>query len=99
MASKVVGDVIQALARAKRDLVKEAQKISAEIEKIDAFISGRVKGVRKRVSAVTGSKPKGKRGGKRRISAAGRARIAAAQRRRWAKVRAAKKGSKAKAKA
>jgi hypothetical protein len=101
MASKVVGDVIQALARAKRDLVKEAQRISAEIEKIDAFISGRVKSVRRRVSAVTGSKPKakGKRGGKRRISAEGRARIAAAQRKRWAKVRASKKGSKASAKA
>ncbi len=95
MASKVVDNVMQALARAKRDLVNEAQKISDEIAKIDAFLMGRVRGVRRRVSAATKRKTKGKRGGKRRISAAGRARIAAAQRRRWAKVRAAKKGSKA----
>jgi len=95
MASKVVDNVMQALARAKRDLVKEAQKISDEIGKIDAFLMGRVRGARRRVTAATKGKTKGKRGGKRRISAAGRARIAAAQRRRWAKVRASKKGSKA----
>ncbi len=95
MARKVVDNVMQALARARRDLVKEARKIGDEIAKIDTFLRGRVRGGRKRVAAAT----KTRRGGKRRISAAGRARIAAAQRRRWAKVRAAKKGSKAKAKA
>jgi len=95
MARKLVDNVMQALARARRDLVKEARKIADEISKIDTFLRGRVRGARKRVASAT----KSKRGGKRRISAAGRARIAAAQRRRWAKVRAAKKGSKAKAKA
>ena len=95
MARNVVDNVMQALAKAKRDLVKEAQKIADDIGKIDAFLHVRGKGVRRRMAAAAkGSK----RGGKRRISAAGRARIAAAQRRRWAKVRAAKK-AKASAKA
>ena len=97
MAHKVVDDIMHALAKAKRDLVKEAQKISHEVAKIDAFLSGRVWGTRKRQAKA--AKPAGrKRGGKRRISAEGRARIAAAQRKRWAKVRAGKKASKGAAK-
>ena len=85
MAKSIMDDLKSALKKARKELQKDAKRISDEISRIDTILR----------SAV-GRKPRGKkrtqakkmRGGKRHISAAGRARIAAAQRKRWAKIRA-----------
>jgi hypothetical protein len=89
MPKNVLGSVLGALSKAKRQLEMEARKIADQIAQIDSVLGSTAKGGRAKAAA------RKKRGGKRRISAAGRARIAAAQRKRWAKVRAAKKAQKA----
>ncbi len=92
MPKNVLGSVLGALSKAKRQLEMEARKIADQIAQIDNVLTSTVKGGRGRPRKAAAGK---RRGGKRRISAAGRARIAAAQRKRWAKVRAAKKAQKA----
>jgi hypothetical protein len=64
-----------------RELRKERQRASAQIERIDAALAA-LGGLNSKVRV---------RGKRRTMSAAARRKIAAAQRARWAKVRAGKR--------
>ena len=93
MATSIGKSLSAALAKAKKELQKEAKQIAAQMERIERILQSTTG--RGKKTARRGAKT---RGGKRRLSAAGRAKIAAAQRKRWAKVRAAKSGTKRKKK-
>ncbi len=65
-----------------RDLRSQRNDVQAQINRLDTAIA---------TLSGLGGRGRGRRGGRRHLSAAARNRIAAAQRARWAKWKAAKK--------
>ena len=75
---KTLKSVIRTLRKQKRITAQTIEKLTEEVERIDAGIA----------ALNTGGRPSGKTRKRRKLSKAARERISIAQKKRWAKVKA-----------